>query len=183
MRPHWPPSGRKSTYYHVQFCRATSRGALAAAISPSISVAPASVSRSSKVSSAEDRAGSKCPGHQIHLLCFTPPPAPLRTGKHRLLSQSSPFAPVQTPELAPVHKSTAPETSQGGPNGGIRLVSLDGSTLDVADEPDNDAAFGRPGAGYGESAFSQIRFVSLVENGTHVLFGSQMSGCATGDSP
>jgi hypothetical protein len=62
-----------------------------------------------------------------------------------------------------------------------RLVSLDGSTLDVADEPDNDAAFGRPGAGHGEAAFPQIRFVSLVENGTHVLFGSQMSGCGTSE--
>jgi Insertion element 4 transposase N-terminal/Transposase DDE domain len=62
-----------------------------------------------------------------------------------------------------------------------RLVSLDGSTLDVADEPSNDAAFGRPGAGHGEAAFPQIRFVSLVENGTHVLFGSQMSGCGTSE--
>jgi len=62
-----------------------------------------------------------------------------------------------------------------------RLVSLDGSTLDVADEPDNDAAFGRPGASHGESAFPQIRFVSLVENGTHVLFGSQMSDYATSE--
>ena len=24
MRPHWPPSGRKSTYHPVQFCRAAS---------------------------------------------------------------------------------------------------------------------------------------------------------------
>lgn len=62
-----------------------------------------------------------------------------------------------------------------------RLVSLDGSTLDVADEPDNEATFGRPGAGHGESAFPQIRFVSLVENGTHVLFGSRMSGCTTSE--
>jgi hypothetical protein len=62
-----------------------------------------------------------------------------------------------------------------------RLVSLDGSTLDVADEPGDDAAFGRPGAGHGEAAFPQIRFVSLVENGTHVLFGSQMSGCGTSE--
>jgi hypothetical protein len=59
-----------------------------------------------------------------------------------------------------------------------RLVSLDGSTLDVADEPSLEAAFGRPGAGHGESAYPQIRFVSLVENGTHVLFGTQMAGCA-----
>src|SRR5947209_13010612 len=34
-----------------------------------------------------------------------------------------------------------------------RLVSLDGSCLDVADTAENDDAFGRPGAGRGESAF------------------------------
>jgi hypothetical protein len=62
-----------------------------------------------------------------------------------------------------------------------RLVSLDGSTLDVPDEPALEAAFGRPGAGHGESAYPQIRFVSLVENGTHVLFGTQMAGCATSE--
>jgi Insertion element 4 transposase N-terminal/Transposase DDE domain len=62
-----------------------------------------------------------------------------------------------------------------------RLVSLDGSTLDVADEAANAAAFGRPGSSRGASAYPQIRFVSLVENGTHVLFGSQMAGCETGE--
>src|SRR4051812_38213337 len=62
-----------------------------------------------------------------------------------------------------------------------RLVSLDGSTLDVADEAENDAAFGRPGASRGSSAYPQIRFVSLVENGTHVLFASQMADYGTGE--
>jgi hypothetical protein len=62
-----------------------------------------------------------------------------------------------------------------------RLVSLDGSTLDVADEKVNEDAFGRPGASRGSSAYPQIRFVSLVENGTHVLFGSQMGAYATGE--
>ena len=62
-----------------------------------------------------------------------------------------------------------------------KLVSLDGSTFDVADEAANAAAFGRPAASRGESAFPQIRFVSLVENGTHVLFGSAMDGYATGE--
>ena len=62
-----------------------------------------------------------------------------------------------------------------------RLVSLDGSTLDVPDEPALEAAFGRPGAGHGESAYPQIRFVSLVENGTHVLFGTKMAGCTTSE--
>lgn len=64
---------------------------------------------------------------------------------------------------------------------GWRLVSLDGSTLDVADEDANAAAFGRPGSSRGDSAYPQIRFVSLVESGTHVLFASQMAGCGSGE--
>ena len=62
-----------------------------------------------------------------------------------------------------------------------RQVSLDGSTLEVAGEKVNEEAFGRPGASRGASAYPQIRFVSLVENGTHVLFGSQMDGYRTGE--
>ena len=71
--------------------------------------------------------------------------------------------------------------TQGAWYRGLRLVSLDGSTLDVADEAANDAAFGRPGASRGTSAFPQLRFVSLVENGTHVLFGTQWGPYATGE--
>ena len=62
-----------------------------------------------------------------------------------------------------------------------RSVSLDGSTLDVADNQDNETAFGRPSASRGASAYPQVRFVSLVENGTHVLFGTQMSGYRVGE--
>jgi hypothetical protein len=64
---------------------------------------------------------------------------------------------------------------------GWRLVSLDGSTLDVADEDVNAVAFGRPGSSRGSSAYPQIRFVSLVESGTHVLFASQMADYGTGE--
>jgi Insertion element 4 transposase N-terminal/Transposase DDE domain len=63
-----------------------------------------------------------------------------------------------------------------------RLVSLDGSTLDVADTAANVEAFGRPGSSRGTSAFPQIRFVSLVENGTHVLFGSRMADYHTSEN-
>src|SRR5215207_3831129 len=63
-----------------------------------------------------------------------------------------------------------------------RLVSLDGSCLDVADTEENCAAFGRPGAGRGESAFPQLRFVALVENGTHVLFGARLGSFADGET-
>src|SRR3954452_9763065 len=38
-----------------------------------------------------------------------------------------------------------------------RPVSLDGACLDVADTAENEAAFGRPGAGRGEGAFPQVR--------------------------
>jgi hypothetical protein len=62
-----------------------------------------------------------------------------------------------------------------------RLVSLDGSTLDVADDPANEAAFGRPASSRGASAYPQIRFVSLLENGTHVLFGSRMGPCTASE--
>jgi hypothetical protein len=63
-----------------------------------------------------------------------------------------------------------------------RLVSLDGSCLDVADTVENGAAFGRPGASRGESAFPQLRFVALVENGTHVLFGARLGGFGEGET-
>jgi Insertion element 4 transposase N-terminal/Transposase DDE domain len=62
-----------------------------------------------------------------------------------------------------------------------RVVSLDGSTLDVADEGGNEEAFGRPGAGGGKSGYPQLRFVSLVENGTHVLFASRMGAYRTSE--
>src|SRR5215210_3541520 len=63
-----------------------------------------------------------------------------------------------------------------------RLVSLDGSCLDVADTEANRAAFGLPGASRGESAFPQLRFVALVENGTHVLFGARLGVYAEGET-
>jgi len=60
-----------------------------------------------------------------------------------------------------------------------RLVSLDGSTLDVADTAENDRAFGRPGVSRGSSAYPKIRFVGLLENGTHVLWAAQVDQYAT----
>lgn len=62
-----------------------------------------------------------------------------------------------------------------------RLVSLDGSVLDVADTPKNERAFGRPVASRGKSGFPQLRFVTLLENGTHVMFGAEMGGYRTGE--
>jgi len=60
-----------------------------------------------------------------------------------------------------------------------RLISLDGSTLDTADTEENEQAFGWPGASRGSSAFPKIRFVALLENGTHVLWAARMDRYAT----
>jgi Insertion element 4 transposase N-terminal/Transposase DDE domain len=87
--------------------------------------------------------------------------------------------------LRQLHDELVRPVAVGGTRGawyrGWRLVSLDGSTFDVADEKANEDAFSRPGASRGSSAYPQIRFVSLVENGTHVLFGSHMDGYRTGE--
>lgn len=63
-----------------------------------------------------------------------------------------------------------------------RLISLDGSTLDTADTVENEKAFGRPGASRGSSAFPRIRFVALLENGTHVLWAARMSKYRTAET-
>ncbi len=81
-----------------------------------------------------------------------------------------------------VVRPIAVQASKGAWYRGWRLVSLDGSTLEVADEAGNVAAFGRPPSSRGHSAFPQIRFVAFVENGTHVLFGSQMADYRTGET-
>jgi hypothetical protein len=78
-------------------------------------------------------------------------------------------------------KPIAVESTKGAWYRTWRLVSMDGSTLDTADEKDNEKSFGRPSASRGKSAFPQVRFVSLVENGTHVLFGTRMGGVDTGE--
>ena len=57
-----------------------------------------------------------------------------------------------------------------------RLVSLDGSCLEVADQSANAQAFGYPSTGQGRTGYPQIRFTALVENGTHALFGVACAG-------
>ena len=81
-----------------------------------------------------------------------------------------------------VVRPIATRTTKGAWYRAWRLVSLDGSCLDVADTAENGAAFGRPGASRGESAFPQLRFVALVENGTHVLFGARLGGFGEGET-
>jgi hypothetical protein len=67
---------------------------------------------------------------------------------------------------------------------GLRLMSIDGTCLDVADTPANEAEFGRPGSGRGEGAgaFPQVRLAGLAECGTHALTAVAVGACASGET-
>ena len=64
-----------------------------------------------------------------------------------------------------------------------RLVSIDGTTLDVADTPANEEAFGRPGNSRGDrAAFPQLRLVALAECGTHAITSVAVGSYGTGET-
>jgi hypothetical protein len=67
---------------------------------------------------------------------------------------------------------------------GLRLVGMDGTTLDVPDTVENVAEFGRPGSGRGEGvgAFPQLRMVALAECGTHACFAAAIGSYRTGET-
>jgi hypothetical protein len=81
----------------------------------------------------------------------------------------------------------APIATAGTPGAwyrGWRVMSLDGTTLDVGDTRANAHAFGRPGSARGvhtTGAFPQLRVVGLLETGTHVLYGAQLGPYRTGE--
>ena len=79
-------------------------------------------------------------------------------------------------------KPQAVEGTRGAWYKGLRLVSMDGSTLDLQDTEENAEYFGYAEGGRGECAFPKLRFVSLVETGTHVLFGAQMGSYKTSEN-
>jgi hypothetical protein len=55
---------------------------------------------------------------------------------------------------------------------GCRLVSLDGTTLDLPDAAELEARYGRPGASRGVSSSPQLQLLSLTECGTHAIFAA-----------
>jgi len=64
---------------------------------------------------------------------------------------------------------------------GLRVMGLDGSTLEMPDETDNAAHFGYPGASRGAAAFPQLRFCALAECGTHILLGAHLGPYRTSE--
>ena len=81
----------------------------------------------------------------------------------------------------------APVATAGTPGAwyrGWRVMTLDGTTLDVGDTVANARAFGRPGSARGVNttgAFPLLRVVGLLENGTHVICGAQLGPYRVGE--
>jgi hypothetical protein len=69
--------------------------------------------------------------------------------------------------------------------GGLRLMAVDGTTLDVADTPENARAFGRPTTRRGAKvgAFPQLRVVALIETGTHAICDAVLRPFRCGEAP
>src|SRR5262245_37192425 len=67
--------------------------------------------------------------------------------------------------------------------GGLRLMAVDGTTLDVADTPANARAFGRPTTHRGRGAFPRLRVVALIETGTHALCDAVLRPFHGGEAP
>ncbi|MDQ3697160.1 MAG: IS4 family transposase [Gemmatimonadota bacterium] len=81
----------------------------------------------------------------------------------------------------------APVATAGTPGAwyrGWRVMSLDGTTLDVGDTVANARAFGRPASARGVNTtgpFPQLRVVGLLENGTHAICAAQLGAYRTSE--
>ena len=108
------------------------------------------------------------------------PRIPTRSGISQARSRlgAAPLEALYRAVVAPV----AVEGTPGAWYRGWRVMSLDGTTLDVSDTPQNTCAFDRPGSSRGVNAtgaFPRWRLVALVENGTHALCAAQLGPYAT----
>jgi hypothetical protein len=64
---------------------------------------------------------------------------------------------------------------------GLRVVAMDGSCFELADEPGNVAEFGRPGSRTGVAAYPQAQCAVLVECATHAILGAKLGPYRAGE--
>ncbi len=88
--------------------------------------------------------------------------------------------------LEALYRTTVePVATEGTPGAwyrGWRVMSMDGTTLDICHTRANARAFGRPASPRGVNvtgAFPQLRIVGLLETGTHVITGAEIGGYHT----
>ncbi len=64
---------------------------------------------------------------------------------------------------------------------GLRVVSMDGSSSDVADSSANAEHFGRPSSGTRAGAFPQVRWLAAAESGTGALIAATIGPYTVGE--
>lgn len=64
---------------------------------------------------------------------------------------------------------------------GLTLFGIDGSTLRVADSPDNVTFFGRPLNGHGPAGYPKVRLVALMELRSHLIRALSLGPLALGE--
>ena len=74
-----------------------------------------------------------------------------------------------------VLRPLAPPDAPGSWYRGLRVMAVDGSCMEVADEATNAEFFGYPAASRGQSAFPQARVLGLVECGTHAVVAAAIA--------
>lgn len=105
-------------------------------------------------------------------------PSQVAISKARARLGSEPLAELFTRACVPLGSPSTP----GAFYRDWRLVSIDGTTIDVADTAANAGVFGRAGTGRGEgSAFPQMRLVALGECGTHAIIAAAMDSYDIGE--
>ncbi len=108
---------------------------------------------------------------------------PLRVASKAAISQartrlgSAPLKQLWEQTAQPLAEAHAP----GAFYRKLRLMALDGTTLDVPDTQANRLHFGKPGASRGKAAFPQVRLVCLVETGAHAMLAATMAPYKTGE--
>lgn len=81
-----------------------------------------------------------------------------------------------------VARPLATEQTPGAFLNGLRLMAVDGSTLDLPDTAANARVFGYPGTRAGtEASFPKARLVLLVEAGTHLITDALLSPYRMGE--
>lgn len=104
--------------------------------------------------------------------------APIRASKSAISQARTRLGAETMRELADrVLQPIAPKGMPGAWYRGLRVMAVDGSSMDIADEQANAMFFGYPGASRGQSGFPQVRLLALVECGTHAVTAATLGPC------
>jgi Insertion element 4 transposase N-terminal/Transposase DDE domain len=104
---------------------------------------------------------------QLHPSSDQPEPDPSAFTKARARLGVSPVRQLFRELAHPIASPDAP----GACYHGLRLMGIDGTTLDMPDTPENARVFGRGGNQRSPNPFPQMRVLALCELGTHVICG------------